>query len=78
MPLESVSLPPNGGHGPLGHPSKARMTVDPWALGQPLPGSGYSTWALGLGPTGKARGTPDREKPVAPPLGGEYSREEAR
>ncbi len=33
---------------------------------------------LGLGPTGKARGTPDREKPVAPPLGGEYSREEAR
>ncbi len=63
--------------------SKARMTVDPWALGQPLPGSGYSTWALGLGPTGKARGTPDREKPVAPQigkahLGGEYSREEAR
>ena len=28
--------------------------------------------------TGKARGTPDREKPVAPPIwGAEYGREEA-
>ncbi len=78
MPLGSVFSPPQWGPWASGPPSKARMTVDPWALGQPLPGSGYSTWALGLGPTGKARGTPDREKPVAPPLGGEYSREEAR
>ncbi len=42
-----------------------------WALGQP---------GKPVAPQiGKARGTPDREKPVAPPyLGGEYSREEAR
>ncbi len=48
----------------------------PWALGQP--GKPYGSHG-----TGKARGTPDREKPVAPQigkahLGGEYSREEAR
>ena len=47
----------------------------PWALGQP--GKPYGSY--GSHGTGKARGTPDREKPVAPPyLGGEYSREEAR
>ena len=65
---ECILSPPMGAMGLWA--SKARMTVDPWALGQPLPGSGYSTWAHGTLPGGEIqpRGGSLGGRPPWPPL----------